>query len=226
VAKANGYLPMTEELNLPIVEFHGQRYATVGEDFNHLLLSKEAMAADVVINLPKVKSHMQLMLTMGVKNLFGCVPGKMKAWWHMEAGKDSDRFGTMLVETARAIARTLTIADGIIGHEGNGPSGGEPRALGVLGASANVFALDRAIVEILNVDPAIVPTIVASQRLGLCPDLSEMIFVHCRPEDLRLADWQLPEKMMPIDFGAPRVLKSTFKHLYIRFIKEPMQAYR
>ncbi len=226
VAKANGYLPLIEELGVPIVEFSGKRYEVVGEDFNHLLLSKEAMEADVVINLPKVKSHMQLTLTMGVKNLFGCVPGKMKAWWHMEAGKDQERFGAMLVETARAINPDLTILDGIIGHEGNGPSGGEPRALGILGASNNVFALDRAIVEILNVDPAIVPTIAASQKLGLCPDLSDIEFSHSRPEDLRLSDWQLPEKMMPIDFGAPRVLKSTFKHLYIRFIKEPMQAYR
>ncbi len=226
VAKANGYLPLLEELDVPIVEFKGKRYEVVSEDFNHLLLSKEAMEADVVINLPKVKSHMQLTLTMGVKNLFGCVPGKMKAWWHMEAGKDQERFGAMLVETARAINPDLTILDGIIGHEGNGPSGGEPRAIGILGASNNVFALDRALVEILQVDPAIVPTIVASQRLGLCPDLSQITFVHSRPEDLRLDDWQLPEKMMPIDFGAPRVLKSTFKHLYIRFIKEPMQAYR
>ena len=226
VAKANGYLPLVEELNLPIVEFSGKRYEVVSKDFNHLLLSKEAMEADVVINLPKVKSHVQLTLTMGVKNLFGCVPGKMKAWWHMEAGKDQARFGAMLVETAHTIAPNLTILDGIIGHEGNGPSGGEPRALGILGASNNVFALDRAVVEILSVDPAIVPTIVASQQLGLCPDLSEITFPHCRPEDLRLDDWRLPEKMMPIDFGAPRVLKSTFKHLYIRFIKEPMQAYR
>ena len=181
VAKANGYLPLIEELNLPIVEFKGKRYEIVSEDFNHLLLSKEAMEADVVINLPKVKSHVQLTVTMGVKNLFGCVPGKMKAWWHMEAGKDQERFGAMLVETARTIAPDLTILDGIIGHEGNGPSGGEPRALGILGAANNVFALDRAVVEILNVDPAIVPTIVASQRLGLCPDLSEMTFVHCSP---------------------------------------------
>jgi uncharacterized protein (DUF362 family) len=133
VAKANGYLPMMEELNLPIVEFHGQRYETVSAAFNHLRLCKEAMEADVVINLPKLKSHMQLTLTMGVKNLFGCVPGKMKAWWHMEAGKDEKRFGEMLVETARAINPDLTILDGIIGHEGNGPSGGEPRQLNVLG---------------------------------------------------------------------------------------------
>lgn len=230
VARANGYLPLIEALDVPIVEFQGQRYQTVSDEFNHLLLSKQAMEAEVVINLPKVKSHMQLTVTMGVKNLFGCVPGKMKAWWHMElgkseSGKSCDRFGRMLVETARAIDPTLTILDGIIGHEGNGPSGGEPRPLGVLAASANVFALDRAVVEILQVDPANVPTIVASQVLGMCPELEAIQFPRCTPEELAIADWKLPDHLMPIDFGLPRVVQSTFKHLYIRFIKEPMTAY-
>jgi uncharacterized protein (DUF362 family) len=225
VAKANGYLSVMEELNLPIVEFHGQRYETTSVAFNHLRLCKEAMEADVVINLPKVKSHSQLTLTMGVKNLFGCVPGKMKAWWHMEAGKDEKRFGEMLVETARAINPDLTILDGIIGHEGNGPAGGEPRSLNVLGASSDVFALDRSVVEILNVDPAMVPTVTAAKRLGLCPELRDIHFVHLQPTDLQVMDWKLPDSLVPIDFGMPRVIKSTFKHLYIRFIKEPMKAY-
>jgi uncharacterized protein (DUF362 family) len=225
VAKANGYLPLTEALDIPIVEFSGKRYATIGEEFNHLLLSKEAMEADVVINLPKVKSHMQLTVTLGVKNLFGCVPGKMKAWWHMEAGKDADRFGDMLVETARSINPDLTILDGIIGHEGNGPSAGEPRDLGVLAASNDVFAIDVAMLEILKIDPAIVPISRAAQRLNLCHDLSTIDFPLMQPTDLQIDGWKLPDKMMPIDFGAPRVVKSTFKHLYVRFIKEPMAAY-
>jgi uncharacterized protein (DUF362 family) len=225
VAKANGYLALMEELDLPIVEFKGKRYETIGEDFNHLRLCKEAMEADVVINLPKVKSHMQLTMTLGVKNLFGCVPGKMKAWWHMEAGKDADRFGMMLVETARSIAPDLTIIDAIIGHEGNGPSAGEPKAIGVLAASADVFALDRAMLDVLQVNPQSVPTIRASQRLGLCPELAEMEFPLMTPQELQIDGWKLPEKLMPIDFGAPRVIKSTFKHFYIRFIKEPMSAY-
>jgi uncharacterized protein (DUF362 family) len=225
VAKANGYLPVMEELNLPIVEFHGQRYETLSESFNHLRLCKEAMEADVVINLPKLKSHMQLTLTMGVKNLFGCVPGKMKAWWHMEAGKDENRFGEMLVETARAINPDLTILDGIIGHEGNGPSGGEPRQLNVLGASSDVFALDRSILEILNVDPTIVPTVAAAQRVGLIRELADIHFPHLRPIELQVLDWKLPDALVPIDFGMPRVIKSTFKHLYIRFIKEPISSY-
>jgi uncharacterized protein (DUF362 family) len=206
VAKSNGYLPMMEELNLPLVEFHGKRYETASEEFNHLLLSKEAMEADVIINLPKVKSHMQLTMTLGVKNLFGCVPGKMKAWWHMEAGKSAERFGEMLVETARAIAPNLTIIDGIIAHEGNGPMNGEPRELGVLGAAADVFALDVAMLEVLNVEAHLVPTAAAAKRLG--------------------TDWKLPDALMPIDFALPRVIKSTFRHLYIRFIKEPMGIYQ
>ena len=225
VALTNGYAPLLAELNLPLVEFQGKRYAVDSDQFQHLRLSKEAMEADVVINLPKVKSHMQLTVTLGVKNLFGCVPGKMKAWWHMEAGKDKERFGAMLVETARAIDADLTILDGIIGHEGNGPSAGEPRFLGWLGAADNVFALDRAVIDILGVDPAQVPTIVAADRLGYAPAYTDLIFPLLSPSDLSMQDWKLPDNLMPIDFGAPRVLKSTFKHLYIRFIKEPLTAY-
>ncbi|MEO0457975.1 MAG: DUF362 domain-containing protein [Cyanobacteria bacterium P01_A01_bin.114] len=237
VAKANGLLEWADKLDLPIVELHGERYRTPenidqatgqvidSQVFDQLLLSKEAMDADVIINLPKVKSHMQLTMTLGVKNMFGCVPGKMKAWWHMEAGKDRERFGTMLVKTAQTLSPDLTIIDGIIGHEGNGPSGGEPRELGVLGASSNVFALDRAMLELLQVAPEVVPTLVQSQRLGLCPPLDAISFPLATPDELKIAGWQLPETLMPIDFGLPRVMKSTFKHLYIRFIKEPMAAY-
>ncbi len=195
----------------------------MNEQFGHLRLSQEAMEADAVINLPKVKSHTQLTLTLGVKNLFGCVPGKMKAWWHMEAG-NPNRFGEMLVETARAIAPDLTILDGIIGHEGNGPSGGEPRFLGLLGASRDVFALDQAGVEILQVDPLAVPTVAAAQRLGLGP-LEPMDFPLLNPQELKVMDWRLPDKLMPIDFGAPRIIRSTFKHLYIRWLQEPLSSY-
>ena len=113
----------------------------------------------------------------------------------------------------------------LLAHEGQGPSGGEPRDLGVLAASTDVFALDRAIVDILQVDPAQVPTILASETLGVCPSLDQINFPLEQPQSLRIDGWKLPDTIMPIDFGLPRVLKSTFRHLYIRFIKEPMGAY-
>ena len=223
VALANGYGEIIEELGLEVVEFQGKRYSHDSDNFNHLRLSKEAMDADVVINLPKVKSHVQLTLTLGVKNLFGCVPGKMKAWWHMEAGKDANLFGEMLVETAKAIAPNLTIIDGIIGHQGNGPSNGEPRELGILGASADVFALDCAMIELLKVSPSSIPTYAAQKRLGLTSNLADIEFPLCHPTELQINDWQLPKQQMPIDFGLPRVIRSTFKHLYIRLLREPLK---
>lgn len=223
VAIASGYGPILEELALPIVEFKGTRHAIDSEAFQHLRLSREALGADVVINIPKVKSHVQLTLSAGVKNLFGCVPGKMKAWWHLEAGKDRDRFGEMLVETARAIAPSLTILDGIIAHEGNGPSGGEPRSLHLLGASDNVFALDQAVANFLGVNWQSVPTLTAAERLKL--RYEELHYPFLSAEDCRINDWRLPDRLVPIDFGAPRVLRSTLKHFYIRLIKEPLQAY-
>lgn len=225
VAENNGYLPLLQALDIPIVEFRGGRYATESDNFNHLRLSKEAMDADVVINLPKLKSHAQLTMTMGVKNLFGCVPGKMKAWWHMEAGKDANRFGEMLVETAKAIAPDLTILDGIMGHEGNGPMHGDPREVGLLAASPDVFALDFVITDILQLDPATIPTMAAQERLGLNPTAADLTFPLAHPRELVVDNWKLPEVLMPIDFGLPRVLRSTFKHFYIRFVKEPLHIY-
>jgi hypothetical protein len=61
--------------------------------------------------------------------------------------------------------------------------------------------------------------------MGYCSDLTEIDFPYCKPQELQIADWKLPEALMPIDFGLPRVLRSTFKHFYIRFIKEPMATY-
>jgi len=44
-------------------------------------------------------------------------------------------------------------------------------------------------------------------------------------DQLRIHNWQLPSEIMPIDFGLPRILRSTFKHIYIKFIKEPLSVY-
>ncbi|MDX1977973.1 MAG: DUF362 domain-containing protein [Pseudanabaenaceae cyanobacterium bins.68] len=222
VAKANGLTTYAKELGIEIVEF---RNCARPKNLPNLRLAQAALGADVVINIPKVKSHVQLTLTLGVKNLFGCVPGKTKAWWHMEAGKNLDRFADMLVDTARAIAPQLTIIDGIIGHEGNGPSGGEPRHLGLLAASRNVFALDAVMAEVLGVKAEDLPTLMAAQRQGLVAHYQQVEILGTAIADLQIEGWQLPQALMPIDFGLPRIIRSTFKHLYIKFLKEPITGY-
>lgn len=77
----------------------------------------------------------------------------------------------------------------------------------------------------MNADPAAVPAVAAAMKLGLCSNLEAIDFPLLQPENRKVLDWKLPENMMPIDFGMPRVIKSTFRHFYIRFIKERMGAY-
>ena len=225
VAKASGLLPTAQALKMPIVELHGQHYSNISETFDRLWLSKEAMGADAIINLPKVKSHQQLTLTLGVKNLFGCVPGKVKVSWHWRIGKDPTRFGEMLVETARLLAPELTILDGIIAHQGNGPTQGEARFLGLLAASRNVFALDRVFADLLKVDPLAIPTVSASIRMGVCPKLEAIDFPTLNPKDCRVEDWRLAANSVPIYFSLPRLVLSTLKDWAIRRIQEPISSY-
>jgi uncharacterized protein (DUF362 family) len=216
VLQSAGYMPWIKDLGLPIVELKSDRILSStdsNKEFDHLWLSKFAMQADKVINLPKIKSHSQTVLTLGVKNLFGCVPGNIKAWWHMEIGHNPIKFSEMLVETAKTIDPNLTIIDGIIGHEGNGPLDGNPVFLGFLGASQDVFVLDRAIAEILNIDPRLIPTIVAAEKMNLCSNLDDCQFSLLQPKDLIYANWQLPKKYLPLDFGLPKLARSLLKPL-------------
>ena len=90
----------------------------------------------------------------------------MKAWWHMKAGKDTKHFWEMLVEIAWTTNPNLTIIDGIIDHEGNIPSSGELCSSGILGASVNVFALDKTMVNILGLT-AVLSTVTAQTCFGL-----------------------------------------------------------
>ena len=93
-------------------------------------IAKEVIDADVVINVPKFKSHKQMQLTVAIKNLFGCVPGKLKSRLHLWCCKNLRSFGKMLVEYAELVGPQLTIVDGILAMEG--PGSGSSYPLGIL----------------------------------------------------------------------------------------------
>lgn len=121
-----------------------------GGGFGPFDVARAVVEADLVINLPKVKTHAQMALTLGVKNLFGAFVGLEKVRWHLHAGRDEATFARLLLELARRVAPALTIADGVVGMQGNGPTAGRPRHLGLIAASTDALALDRAIAEILG----------------------------------------------------------------------------
>ena len=75
----------------------------IGAPFGRIELAREAVEADLVVNLPKLKTHTMMLLTLGVKNLFGCVVGLTKPEWHMRSGIDRTLFARLLVQIHRAV---------------------------------------------------------------------------------------------------------------------------
>lgn len=135
--------------------------------FHNLLLAKELENFDRIINLPKLKSHGQMGLTLATKNLFGCVAGHHKAGWHFNVGKDNRVFARLLVEIALTVNASLHILDGIIGMDGNGPSSGRARELNILMAGTNPIAIDRVVVELIQQKPEHFPIFGAARELKI-----------------------------------------------------------
>src|SRR4030043_601974 len=136
-AEKAGIKAVADEMKCPLMEFDKPMLLPEGggKIFRQLEIDRSVLEADVIINLPKWKTHAQMLLTLGVKNLFGCIPGPRKALWHLKAGADQKAFAQMLIDLYQIIQPSLTILDGIVGMDGNGPGSGDPIQLGLILAS-------------------------------------------------------------------------------------------
>lgn len=165
----------------------------LGHTFKRLEVAKEALQADGIINIPKLKTHAQMYLTLGVKNLFGCVPGKLKPQWHLSAGVDSLYFADMLLDLYFFLSPRLTVVDGIVGMEGNGPGNGTPRKLGLILSSSDCIALDTVITEVLGASPSELPVLKAAARRNIKEaSLSFITVLGEKTEAVRVKDFVFP----------------------------------
>jgi uncharacterized protein (DUF362 family)/Pyruvate/2-oxoacid:ferredoxin oxidoreductase delta subunit len=185
----------------------------IGEPFGAIEIAEDAVRADFIVNLPKFKTHSQMLLTLAVKNLFGCVVGYRKPEWHMRAGVDRDAFARLIARIGLNLRPAINILDGILALEGQGPGmGGVPRELGVLLAGRDAFALDQVVCRMLGLAPERVPVLKAARELGFPAAETEI-------------DGTLP---MIRDFRLPRptslVYGPKFLHGFIRrqFLQRPV----
>ncbi len=180
-----------------------------GKIFKRLEIAKEALDVDGIINIPKLKTHTQMFLTLGVKNMFGCVAGTRKSQWHMAAGTDSYAFARMLLDTYLFLKPRLTIVDGILAMEGNGPgSSGEPKKLGLLFASADCISLDRVITEVLGGRGDDLPTAKVAMEDGTGEtDIKKINVIGEKIGDVAVADFKFPP-LTGIEFELPLSLQS------------------
>ncbi|MDA3923133.1 MAG: DUF362 domain-containing protein [Kiritimatiellae bacterium] len=143
-----------EEVNL--ISFEQAGTEIIHKDGYEIAIAKPALETDLIISLPKVKSHSLTVLTAAVKNLYGVIPGYTKTTLHRNHPKVND-FGILVKTIHDCLPPVWSIADGVIGMEGQGPANGTPVKLGFIAASRNPFAMDIAICHTLRILPEQVP---------------------------------------------------------------------
>ncbi len=126
-----------------------------------------ALEADVLISLPKFKTHSLTVLTAGVKNVFGVVPGLYKTRCHMQA-PGPEAFQELLARVYRCARPHLSVLDGITAMEGEGPgSAGVPRQMNLIASSPDAASLDSVLCRIMGIEPEAVGLIRQMRLKGL-----------------------------------------------------------
>ncbi len=195
-------------LDVPIRPLDHGRSCRLADGRTTVSISSVALDADRIVNLPKFKAHQQLVFTFAVKNLFGCVPGKRKPYWHFSRGRSSDQFCRFLIEIYRLVSPVITIVDGIVAMEGQGPISGRARPLGWLIGGADAVACEMACARLVNVEPYRVPLIRAAQAVGFgCPSAQALNLVGDDPSEGTCLDFRMAEQV-PLRFSLGRVVKS------------------
>lgn len=154
-SRKNGMLSVIEEEKVNLAEFKEEIEI---ESKTKLVIKKFKVDSlirkvDKIINLPKLKTHTLMYLTLCVKNMYGILPGMRKPEFHLKAGRDKELFAKMLVDIYFMREPDLHIVDGIIGVEGNGPgTGGFPVKTGVILIGKNGFAVDEVAAKITGLN--------------------------------------------------------------------------
>jgi len=153
VMAACGYDAAFAGLPVQRVDFSQVRPVTLASGLR-VGIAAQALECDLLINLPRLKAHGQLLLTMGVKNYFGCVVGFRKPWLHAMLGDADHRFAGLLLDLLAVLPAGMTFLDGVVAMHVNGPlAKGQPFALGLLAGARNPVALDTALYTLLAVRP-------------------------------------------------------------------------
>jgi uncharacterized protein (DUF362 family) len=210
-----------ERLGVPIKSLGEPRKCKLGPKGIKVGISSLALDADVIINLPKFKTHQQLVTTFAVKNMFGCVTGKKKALWHFIKGASADDFCELLIEIYRYLNPVFTIIDAVEVMEGPGPIKGRARRLGYFIAGTDPVACEIVCCRLVSLQPDSLPMIKAARKFGFgCCDADKIEVLGDRIDDV-CSDFELA-RPIPIRFSFLQVCKSICKQILIlarRFLK-------
>ncbi len=155
-------------------------------------VAKSILESDLVISVPKFKTHNITVLTGAIKNMFGAVTGLTKVEFHKRFPSPAE-FSRFIARVFSLTKPGLSIADGIIAMEGEGPSGGRPRNLGVVVIGCDAVSVDAVLAHIANIPVKEITTIVEANRLGLGEsDISNIEVLGEDLKEIAVKDFRLP----------------------------------
>jgi len=191
-----GFMDVSTKMNVKLINFEtgGTEVRKInGEEFHY---AESAFKADVVINLPKFKTHGFTLYTGCIKNMFGTLPGLQKAFIHKRY-PHPDSFSKKLVDIYELIIPSLHLMDGILGMEGEGPATGGKRKTGLILASADGVALDTVASHIMGFgkDEVDMIRIAGERNLGE-NNLDKIKIVGSKIEDVKFDDFKLPSNRL------------------------------
>ena len=223
VARKSGYTFLKKKYGVQILPLSNPIIFENAEQVPHLKIAGCLQHYDRIINLPKVKSHCQMTMTLCIKNLFGLVIGKRKPVLHCLVKNDKLKFGKMLIDIARHVNPCLSIVDGIQAMQGQGPINGTPYPLGVMGASQDMTALDLIFAHLLKMPLEKVYSLEAARIKQFGQSNIEDIIISGVMDYRSLAVEDF-KKAYPLDisFNPLRLIKSFVKQIYELRIKEPL----
>jgi len=129
-------------------------------------VSKAILEADIIISLPRFKTHGLTVISGALKNSYGFLPGAQKAILHKIAGSPA-RFSEVVVEVFKIRVPDLFILDAVVGMEGNGPSSADLRDIGLILATDNAVAMDSVIATMMGCDPSCLRFLQKAKKDGL-----------------------------------------------------------
>ena len=139
-----------------------------GQTIKKFQLAQVLTRVDKVISLAKMKTHTFMGMTGAAKNMFGCIVGMQKAQFHLRTQQRKE-FAGMLADLALLVKPVLSVVDGVVGMEGNGPRNGQPVKMGVLLAGENCFAVDIVMATMMGFLPENLPLSTLALAKGLTP---------------------------------------------------------
>ncbi len=212
VLKASGLMEVVEELDLTIASFRKKivKKRKGLSPYTMFTFGEDPDEYDLVINVPKLKTHGMMGLTLGVKNTFGFIQAFEKARWHLRAGTDRRLFAALLIAIHAIAHPAITILDGVLGLDGERPSRGRPRPFGIVAFSKDALVLDRAMEKTLRL-PALLPVSAAAEAAGLMKE-SRVVDLGAPAVDHFL----LPKSVVATDWNLPLFLKGALKAVFVK----------